>query len=67
MDDLERVLMPMLTPLPRGAAVLSRHDQVLVGSSGEFSTGVRVAAVPPGYARVPIPTPGLDLRLLYRE
>ncbi|UQN14335.1 cache domain-containing protein [Gulosibacter sp. ACHW.36C] len=67
MDDLERVLIPMLAPLPRGAAVLSRHNQVLVGNSGEFSTGVLVAAVPQRFSCVSIPTPGLGLRLLYRD
>lgn len=67
MDDLERVLIPLLAQLPRGAAVLSRHNQVLVGNSGELSTGVLVAAVPQGYSVAPVPVPGLGLRLLYRD
>lgn len=66
MDTLERALISMLATLERGAAILSNHNQVLVGSSGELSTGVLVAAIPPGFAQTPIDVPNLGLKLLYR-
>ncbi|GAA4284208.1 hypothetical protein GCM10022261_17390 [Brevibacterium daeguense] len=66
MRDVESTLLRMLAPLGQGAAVLSRHNQVLVGTSGEFSSGVRVSAVPEGYGRIPIKADQLGLSLLYR-
>lgn len=67
MNDVESQLIRMLAPLGHGAALLSRHNQVLVGNSGELSTGVRIAVMPPGYSRLPLDVAGVDLSLLYRD
>ncbi len=67
MNDVEAQLLRMLAPLGHGAALLSRHNQVLVGNSGELSTGVRIAVMPPGYSRAPLDVSGVDLSLLYRD
>ncbi|MGO1545019.1 MAG: cache domain-containing protein [Gulosibacter sp.] len=66
MRDVEAELLRLLAPLGHGAAVLGRHGQVLVGSSGEFTSGIRVSEIPAGYARSPIQVEKLGLSLLYR-
>lgn len=65
MQDLERALLPLMRDLP-GAALLGRTRQVLVGNTGRLSTGVLVAAVPPGFRTVPLAAGAAGLELLYR-
>lgn len=66
MNDVEVELLRILSPVA-GCAVLSRHNQVLVGNSAQLSTGVRIAVVPPGYSRIPIDVANVDLSLLYPD
>lgn len=66
MNDVEAELLRILSPIS-GCAVLSRHNQVLVGNSAQLSTGVRIAVLPPGYSRIPIEVDSVDLSLLYPE
>lgn len=66
MNDVEAELLRILSPIS-GCAVLSRHNQVLVGNSAQLSTGVRIAVMPPGYSRIPIEVDHVDLSLLYPD
>ena len=66
MNDVEAELLRILSPVS-GCAVLSRHNQVLVGNSAQLSTGVRIAVMPPGYSRIPIAVDNVDLSLLYPD
>lgn len=64
MTDVETQLLRILAPLGPGAAVLSRHNQVLVGNSGQLSTGVRIAVMPSEYVRIPLDVADVGLSLL---
>ena len=64
MNDVESEILRILAPLP-GCALLSRHNQVLVGNSAQLSTGVRVAIIPPGYSQTPLDVEHVGLSLLH--
>lgn len=66
MNDVETELLRILSPVS-GCAVLSRHNQVLVGNSAQLSTGVRIAVMPPGYSRIPIDVESVDLSLVFPD
>jgi hypothetical protein len=66
MADLERELVPILRRLPDDAALLNSHESVLVGNSGRFVSGDRVASVPQGYTVSALDMPSPALRLLHR-
>ena len=62
--ELERVVMPILRTIPGDAALVSKFDRVILGNSGRFHVGNRVAALSKDAIRCEIPGPELGLQLV---
>lgn len=62
--DLERVVMPILRTIPGDAALVSKFDRIILGNSGRFHVGNRVAALSKDAIRWEIPGPELGLQLV---
>lgn len=65
MTDLETTLVPMLRRLDHDTAILNQHGSILIGSSGRFLSGDRMALLPAGYAISPLEPASAQLALLH--